>query len=137
MSGASRFQAEFLRFLELFNQELFWESHEVLEGAWRRNRSPFYQGLIIYASAFVHAQRANPAGVVKQMAKARTRLEPYRPHHLGLDVEEILHQASRWTRLAQQALAGPGLSPLEPPPPFPRLSPDPGLIRGDEPELPP
>lgn len=129
--GTARLEADFLRFLELFNRARFWESHEVLEGAWRQNRSPFYQGVIIYASAFVHVQRGNPAGVIKQMAKVCRRLEPYRPHHLGLDVVEILRQARRWTDWARAA----GSGPRNPTPPFPLLSVDPALIRGDEPEL--
>ncbi len=49
-------------FVELFNQEAFWESHEVLEGPWRETRSDFYHGLILYASAFVHVQRGIPTG---------------------------------------------------------------------------
>ena len=30
----------------------FWDSHEALEEAWRRNGSDFYQGLILYASFY-------------------------------------------------------------------------------------
>lgn len=135
MNGQPRFDPEFLRFLECFNGELFWESHEVLEGAWRRNRSPFYRGLIIFASAFVHVQRANPAGVAKQMAKVRANLAPYRPYHLGLDVDDILATAERWTRLAHAARAQGGSRAFEHAPPFPRLTLDPARVRGDEAEL--
>ena len=38
-------------FVELFNQEAFWESHEVLEGPWRENGSDFYHGLILNTPA--------------------------------------------------------------------------------------
>ena len=31
--------------VELFNQEAFWESHEVLEGPWRETGSDFYHGV--------------------------------------------------------------------------------------------
>jgi hypothetical protein len=42
-------------FVARFNAREFWESHEVLEIPWRTGRSEFYHGLILYASAFVHA----------------------------------------------------------------------------------
>ena len=62
------------RFLELFNAREYWESHEVLEGPWREWGSDFYQGLILYASAFVHAQRGNPRGIRAQLEKAERKL---------------------------------------------------------------
>src|SRR5690606_41977082 len=83
------FPGAYLRFIQLFNAGKYWESHEVLESPWRENRSRFYRGIIIYASAFVHAQRGNPRGVRKQLLKARRYLEAYRPHYLGIDVDRL------------------------------------------------
>jgi hypothetical protein len=40
------------QFLELYGASRFWDSHEALEEAWRRNGSDFYQGLILYASFY-------------------------------------------------------------------------------------
>ncbi len=121
-------------FLEHFNNGLFWESHEVLEGAWRVNRSPFFRGLIIYASAFVHAQRGNPRGVVNQLTKALRYLEPYPPTYLGLDVEAVRAYArSCLVRLAHWAGdPGAGARACLPPP---SLQLHPAWVRGDEPEL--
>ena len=81
-------------FVELFNQEAFWESHEVLEGPWRETRSDFYHGLILYASAFVHVQRGNVHGVRAQLVKAERALQAFGPNYLGVDVASILGQAA-------------------------------------------
>lgn len=126
--------ASLVRFVELFNGGAFWESHEVLEDDWRRLESDFYQGLILYASAFVHAQRGNRHGILAQLDKAEERLRPYLPDYMGIDVAGILDHARNcrevladnpdadrdaWQRLI----------------PFPRLALAAERVRGDEPEL--
>ena len=50
--------------------------------------------MIIYASAFVHAQRGNPRGVFKQLRKAKRYLNEYRPYYMGVDVNRILAHAA-------------------------------------------
>ena len=80
------------RFLLLFNRGEYWASHEALEPAWRKTGSPFYHGLILYASAWVHLARGNSAGVEAQMGKAEQVLRPFAPGYLGLDVRRILNQ---------------------------------------------
>src|SRR5215212_5085118 len=90
-----------LRFVALFNAGHCWESHEVLEGPWRASRSELYHGLILYASAFVHAQRGNPRGVVAQLAKAERSLSGFRPRCLGLDVDAILANAAECSAAAR------------------------------------
>ena len=117
----------FLHFVARFNAGEFWESHEVLEEPWRADRSGFYHGLILYASAFVHAQRGNPRGVEAQLNKTERKLTPYRPVYLGLDVDQLLEHAARCRALVTAQL----------PVPFPSLHVDPALVRGDEPELSP
>lgn len=99
----AQYPPAYLRFVEQFNAEAFWESHETLEGSWRQNGSLFYKALIIYASAFVHAQRGNPIGIQKQLAKAVRYLEAFRPHYLGVDVDGLLAHAAVCRQLAEQA----------------------------------
>jgi predicted metal-dependent hydrolase len=118
----------FVEFLRLFNAEDFWESHEVLEAPWRADRSGFYKGMILFASAYVHVQRGNRHGIGAQMTKAIRELEPYRPAYLGIDVDEVL-------RLARDARAAANPGATAPHVDFPRLEADPERIRGDEPEL--
>lgn len=76
-------------FLELYEAGEYWESHEVLEGPWRASGSPFYQALILYASAWVHWQRGNAHGVVAQLRKTLGRLEGVSGSYLGFDVHAI------------------------------------------------
>jgi hypothetical protein len=122
------------RFVELFNRGLYWDSHEALEVDWRRLDSDFYQGLILYASAFVHAQRGNRHGIRAQLDKAEERLHPYLPTYMGIDVAEIFTRA----RICREIVnANPGVerdawSRLIP---FPRLALAAERVRGDEPEL--
>lgn len=132
--GAARLPAAFREFVRLFNERRFWDSHEVLEQPWRRNRSDFYQGLIIFASAYVHAQRGNPAGVRKQMAKVFGKLKPYRPHYLGVDVDQVLQWSADAVAFVDRHpdLRGPALADSVP---YPTLTPKASFIRGDEKEL--
>lgn len=134
MTGPVPFPEELREFAERFRRGEFWESHETLEGPWRRGRSGFYRGLILLASAWVHVGRGNARGVAAQLRKAARELEPYRPAHLGVDVEALLEHAGR---LAAAVAAAPGAGADAwarscPPPP---LALDRALLRGDEPEL--
>lgn len=130
------YPSRYLEFIEHFNRGLFWESHEVLEEAWRRNRSPFYQGLIIAASVLVHAQRGNPRGVLKQAVKCERYLTPYTPAYMGLDVAELLAHIERCCNAAQRYNpATDGRSELfGQMPPYALVLHD-HLVRGDEPEF--
>ncbi len=130
----------FLDFARLFNEGRYWESHEALENRWRETGSDFYQGLIIYASAFVHARRDNPNGVEAQLEKALRYVEPYPDRYHGVDVAELRRETRRCLELVRGRRAesptaeqddGQHLLPT------PRLEPDESLVRGDEPELSP
>ncbi len=125
---------ELERFVRLFNREEFWASHEELEDAWRRTGSDFYQGLILYASAFVHAVRGNSHGIVAQLDKAEERLTRYRPTYLGMDVEALLDHGMRCRRIVEETRALPRAE-REPWLAFPHLRVRRDLISGDEPEL--
>lgn len=128
------FPDEYLHFVRLFNARKYWESHEVLEGPWRANKSPFFKGMIIYASAFVHAQRGNPRGVLKQLRKAERYLESYRPYYMGVDVDRIMAHSKVCLALVSVPEPPQGKA-LEQVIPFDRLTLDVARVRGDEPEL--
>lgn len=124
----------FQEFVARWNRAEFWESHEVLEEPWRRNRSPFYKGMILYASALVHAQRGNARGVLAQLDKAELHLAPYRPFYLGIDVNPLLAHAARCRRVVGP---DPDAAPAGWVARVPEISlhPVPHRIRGDEMEL--
>lgn len=125
-----RFPAPLRRFLELYQAGHFWESHEALEDAWRKSGSEFYQGLILYASAWVHWQRGNARGVRAQLTKALKRLDAYPAAYLGLDVAEIRAHCP----VVQQEIGSNPESWSERVRPLP-LSLAEQRLRGDEPEL--
>src|SRR5262245_11566976 len=80
-------------FIELFNEEKFFEAHEVLELLWRQTQTSdrdFYQGLIQLAAAFVHIQKGTPSGAENLYAKAVKHLSKYPSYHCGLDCDKIL-----------------------------------------------
>lgn len=126
-------------FLALYAEGRFWESHEALEIPWREDGSDFYQGLILYASAWVHWKRGNAHGVRAQLRKALERLAPYPSTYLGLDVAAIREHCREVRRRVPEggrgADDGEGIpewtGAVEPLP----LAVDPDLVRGDEPEL--
>lgn len=79
--------------LACFNQGAHFECHEHLEDLWLRNRSelrPFFQGLIQLAAAFVHLERGRHVGFVALLKAAETRLAPFAPATLGVDVAHLL-----------------------------------------------
>ncbi len=102
---------ELARFVDLVNSGNYWESHEVLEAAWRRTRSGLLHGLILAASVWVHYERGNHAGVAAQARKAAAALAGLPDDSLGLDLPGIrraLDQAEAWAADP----GAPGLAPL-------------------------
>lgn len=126
------FPEPLLRFARLFNRAEFWESHEVLEGPWRKNRSGFYHGLILYASAFVHTQRNNPRGISAQLRKAEKALQPYEPAYLGVDVARIQREAGEIRRRVRERGETP--ERWETLIVYPRIELSADRVRGDEAE---
>ena len=63
--------------LSLFNEERFWESHEILEQLWRTSEDPergALQGLILTAAAFVHHQRGEDKVCLSVLQRARDKI---------------------------------------------------------------
>jgi copper homeostasis protein len=85
--------ADLRAFLRLYAAGEFWESHEILEGPWRRSRDSFTQALILYASAWVHWQRGNAHGVQAQLAKALDRLDGLPSARCGVDIDALRRHA--------------------------------------------
>ena len=88
----------YLQGIALFNVCDFFESHEVWELLWANYRGPsrgFYQGLIQTAVALHHFGNGNIRGARKLYLSSRNYLEPYRPAHLGLDLEKFFAEMER------------------------------------------
>src|SRR6266853_4688949 len=90
----------YLAYFECFNQQLFYEAHEVLEQLWLPARhgpeGAFYKGLIQLAGAFVHLQkgRFQPAAALFKLAK--DNLQTYGPMHLQLNISAVLRLIESW-----------------------------------------
>ncbi len=92
-----------------FNEQKYYEAHDVLEHLWLKEKSPsnrFFKGLIQLAGAFVHLQkqyrrpehstdgrRLRPAWRLFRLA--HTNLEPFLPAFLDLDVRSVLELCSK------------------------------------------
>jgi predicted metal-dependent hydrolase len=84
----------------LFNQQKFFEAHEVLEHIWLKDKhgpnGAFFKGLIQLAGAFVHLQknRSQPAAALFKLALAN--LEKYPQVHEHLNLQGTGELISQW-----------------------------------------
>jgi predicted metal-dependent hydrolase len=101
---------ELWKALDEFNRGFWFESHETLEDLWFVSPWPvrqFFQGVIQAAAAFVHVARREPAGALKLLPLAVSKLEPFAPVYLGVDVQRLVDDL----REAHREIAG--LRPAE------------------------
>ncbi len=89
----------FWRGIREFNDERFYEAHEVLEDLWHEYREidrTFVQGLIQLAAGFYHLQCENQRGALSQLTKGKTKLAQYEPRHCEIDVKTLLADVDCW-----------------------------------------
>jgi len=90
----------YLRFFEFFNQQLFYEAHEVLEALWLPQRhgpdGAFYKGLIQLAGAFVHFRKGRMNPALALLSLARANLEKYGGLHHQLNIPATLTFIDEW-----------------------------------------
>jgi len=104
----------------LFNEQAYFEAHEVWEDLWAESYGPerkFYQGLIQAAVGLCHFGNGNLRGAVKLYHSSRAYMEPCGSPFLGLDVDDFWRQLER---CFGGLLAGPE--------PDRSLRPDPALV---------
>jgi len=123
--GASQnFDHRYTAFFSAFNEQRFFEAHEILEALWlpirRQPEGDFYKGLIQLAGAFVHFQKDRLGPAVALLRLARKHLSAYPCHHEGLTLEVVLRSINEWEH--RTARAAPGINPYRVHPP-PRLDP--------------
>lgn len=83
----------YLEGIRLFNEEDFFECHDVLEELWAEvvgDERAFLQGMIQASVALFHFGNENLGGARKLYDTSRKLLEPYAPHFMGLDLEKFL-----------------------------------------------
>src|SRR5712692_10453308 len=77
--------------IDLFNQERFWEAHEVLEEIWHPATGAdrdIIQGLILTAAALVHYQKNENVVCISILGRAREKLGA-RDHFKSVDIERL------------------------------------------------
>ncbi len=83
---------------QLFNEQRFWEVHEVLEGLWKEIKSSekqLVQGLILIAAALVHAQKDEESVMWKMIADAFGRLEGQPDQYYGWNIRTFREHFAR------------------------------------------
>ena len=89
-------------YFALFNQQKFYEAHDILEDLWLPDRKgangDYYKGLIQLAGAFVHLQknRLRPSAALFKLAQAN--LEKYPALHEKLNLTAVQHLIVGWLR---------------------------------------
>ena len=67
--------------VELFNEQRYWECHEAMEQIWRSETNPaekaLQQGVILSASALVHAQKDEDAICIGMIPRALAKLDQW------------------------------------------------------------
>ena len=99
--------AHYLAFFECFNQQLFFEAHDALEGLWLPQRhgpnGAFYKGLIQFAGAFVHVQKQRTGPAAALFKLARTNLKSYPAIHERLSLLEVRSMLEQWLQKIESA----------------------------------
>ena len=92
--------AHYLGYFDCFNQQLFYEAHDVLEEIWLAQRKgpndSFYKGLIQLAGAFVHLQKSRLRPAAALFKLARTNLRKYPATYERLDLVKGLALIQQW-----------------------------------------
>ncbi len=101
----------YLAYFECFNQQRFYEAHEVLEKLWLPQRrgpnGPFYKGLIQLAGAFVHLQKRRPGPARALLKLARANFQTYPARHERLDLEIVRRLIAEWLEKVERAESAP------------------------------
>ena len=83
----------FKKGIELFNEQEFFECHEVIEDLWLATQDEYkdlYKGVIQAAVALHHLKRGNSRGAKKLYRTSTRYLTKYQPKALGLSVEKLI-----------------------------------------------
>jgi predicted metal-dependent hydrolase len=101
------YDPRYVEYFERFNQQRFFEAHEVLEALWLPQRQGpndlFYKGLIQLAGAFVHWQKNRPGPAAALLGLAHANLHKYPAIHDGLNVAGALAMVEEWLRRLKAA----------------------------------
>ena len=78
--------------ISYFNNERFWECHEILEGVWKNcagDEKFLVQGLILVAAGLVHYQKDEDEICISIFNRALTKLETSNGEYHNIDIHKI------------------------------------------------
>ncbi|MBC8250322.1 MAG: DUF309 domain-containing protein [Candidatus Nitrosopelagicus sp.] len=78
--------------ISYFNNERFWECHEILEGVWKNcdgDEKSLVQGLILVAAALVHYQKYEDSICISIFNRALEKLENSSGNYHNIDIDKI------------------------------------------------
>jgi uncharacterized protein len=103
-------QNGYLEGIRLFNNQAFFEAHEVLEDVWRaapEEQRKFLQGLIQVAVAMHHHGRGNLIGAQSLLARASRNLSGYPGQFRGVQLSVLLCTLADWQRALAEGRPAP------------------------------
>jgi uncharacterized protein len=86
-----------MRARELFNDERYWEAHEVLEYVWKNStgtEKEILNGIILIAAAFVHDEKDEQDICVSILHRAKRKLDRTSDKYYGIDMTKIVEALS-------------------------------------------
>ena len=78
--------------ISYFNNERFWECHEILEGVWKNcdgDEKFLVQGLILVAAGLVHYQKDEDSICISIFNRALEKLENSNGQYYNIDIDKI------------------------------------------------
>ncbi len=86
------------RAVQLFNDEKYWQAHEVLEYVWKNAtgiEKDILNGIILVAAAFVHDQKDEHDVCISILDRAIKKLDQASGIYHGIDTNRILNMISK------------------------------------------
>lgn len=94
------FSRHYVGFFRCFNEQLYYEAHDVLEEVWLPIRGQpqarYYKGLIQMAGGFVHLKKNRLGPATRLFALALANFESYPTRHDGIDLNSLRAICNRY-----------------------------------------
>ena len=78
--------------IQSFNEEKYWNAHELLEGVWKSSKGMernVLNGIILVAAAFVHDEKDETGICISILKRALKKLEAAQETYFGIDVDRL------------------------------------------------
>jgi uncharacterized protein len=86
---------------ELFNNEKYWKTHEVLEGTWKHTQGSereLLNGIILVAAALVHYQKGELEICISIMKRALVKLKNSYGKYYDLDIDFLKREVTNMVK---------------------------------------